>query len=185
MSQHLCNIKDLPEFYCTLQDLLYKYIDPNNPAYLRKYLFVMPGKIPDLVRESMEEEYIDIEELSLTEIHEQIMTTLQKECIRRKTAKSVERKLRFDGFVCNIFGETYHFGCIKAKGKNKSCGDNCNCKTCKSKSYFRSKSTYPKYQNKKPRQFFRQDKRPRNTFFKKRQSPNKKTNCYIFHKHGH
>jgi hypothetical protein len=94
MSQLLCNIKDLPEFYCTMQDLLYKSRDPNNHAYLRKYLSVMPGKIPDLVRERMEEEDIDIEELSLAGIHEQIMTTLQKECIRRKTAKSVKKEIR-------------------------------------------------------------------------------------------
>jgi hypothetical protein len=28
MNQILCNIKDLPEFYCTMQDLLYKSRDP-------------------------------------------------------------------------------------------------------------------------------------------------------------
>ena len=86
----MCNIKELLEFYFTMRDLLYKSRDPNNLAYLRKYLSVMPEKNSDLVREIMEEEDIDIEIFSLIGIHEQIMTTLQKECICRKTAKSVK-----------------------------------------------------------------------------------------------
>jgi hypothetical protein len=36
----------------------------------------MPGKIPDLVQERMEEGYTNIEELSVVRIHEYIMSTL-------------------------------------------------------------------------------------------------------------
>jgi hypothetical protein len=90
-----------------------------NPAYLRKYLSAMPGRIPDLVRERMEEEQIDIEEISLAGVHEQIMTTLQKECMCRKTAKSVKKQLGFDGSICDIFVETYHFGCGRSNTRRK------------------------------------------------------------------
>jgi hypothetical protein len=31
MNKRLCNIRDLLEFYCTMQDLLYKSHDPTNP----------------------------------------------------------------------------------------------------------------------------------------------------------
>lgn len=55
LSKKLCHISQLPEFLCTMQDLLYRTPDPHNVAYLRKYLSAMPGKIPDLVRERLEQ----------------------------------------------------------------------------------------------------------------------------------
>jgi len=61
-----------------MQDLLYRASDPDNVAYLRKYLSSMPGKIPDLVRELLETLNIDLEELSLEGVHENIFTTLHK-----------------------------------------------------------------------------------------------------------
>jgi hypothetical protein len=52
-------------------------------------------------------------------MHEQIMTDLQKECTHRKTTKSEKKQLRFDGSICDIFVETFHFGCGTSKQKNK------------------------------------------------------------------
>jgi hypothetical protein len=109
-----------------MQDLLYKSPDPDNVAYLRKYLSTMPGKVPDLVRDRLEELNIDITQLSLAGLHEHIVMALQKECLRRKTNKSVKKQLGFDSSVCDIFAETYHFGCNK-KNVKKDCG----CFKCK------------------------------------------------------
>jgi len=53
-----------------MQNLLYKVPDPNNTAYLRKYFSSMPGKVPDLVRQRLEDLDIDIEELSLAGLQE-------------------------------------------------------------------------------------------------------------------
>jgi hypothetical protein len=78
MSQKLCHIKKLPEYFCTMQTLLNKVPDPRNSAYLRKYLSSMPGKVPDLVRDRLEDLDIDIEDLSLAGLQEQIVTALQK-----------------------------------------------------------------------------------------------------------
>jgi hypothetical protein len=77
MNQRLCHLSQLPKFFCTMQDLLYKVPDPENVAYLRKYLSAMPGKIPDLVRDRLEDLEVDISELSLAGLHEQIVTALQ------------------------------------------------------------------------------------------------------------
>ena len=67
-----------------MQDLLYRSPDPDNVAYLRKYLSAMPGQIPDLVRERLEDLDIGLEQLSLAGLHKHVVTALQKECLRRK-----------------------------------------------------------------------------------------------------
>jgi hypothetical protein len=151
MNQRLCNLKELPELYCTMQDLLYKYHDPHNVTYLRKYLFVISGRIPDLVKEQIESKHIDIEDLSLAGLQEQIMTTLQKECMRHKTSKSVKERLGFDHSVCDIYAKTYHFGCGKNKHMKSSCGEHCKCNKCKSM----SRSFKPWYRLKKSRKFYK------------------------------
>ena len=91
----------------------------------------MPGKIPDLVRERLETLNIDLEELSLAGLHEHIVTTLQKECMRRKTNKSVNKQLGFDSNIYDVFAETYHFGCKPKQGKKESCKTDCGCFKCK------------------------------------------------------
>lgn len=101
-----------------MQNLLYKVPDPDNVAYLRKYLSAMPGKIPNLVRERLETLEISLEELSLAGLHKHIVTALQKECLTRQTNKSVKKQLGFDASICDTFAETYHFGCQK-QGKKK------------------------------------------------------------------
>ena len=104
-----------------MQDLLYRCLDPHNVAYLKKYLSSMPGKIPEMVREILEQLDVDIEDLPLAYLHENIIISLQKECLRRKTNKPVKKKLGFDAGVCDIFAETYHFGCNQHKGHKTSC----------------------------------------------------------------
>jgi len=84
MNQRLCHISQLPEFLCTMQDLLCRSPNPDNVAYLQKYLSAMPGQIPDHVREHLEDLDIGIEQLSLAGLHEHVVTTLQKECLHRK-----------------------------------------------------------------------------------------------------
>ena len=49
LSQRLCNIDYLHEYYCVMQKLLYQAIDPHNVSYPRYYIASMPGKIPDLL----------------------------------------------------------------------------------------------------------------------------------------
>jgi hypothetical protein len=115
MNQQLCHLSQLPKFFCTMQDLLYKVPDPENIAYLRKYLSAMPGKVPELVRERLDDLEIDISELSLAGLHEQIVTALQKECLRKKTNKSLKKHLGFDSSVCDVFTETFSFGCNQNK----------------------------------------------------------------------
>lgn len=81
----------------------------------------MRGRIPNLVSTGFEAENIDIENIFLTRLHEQIIFTLQKECLRKQTAKSVNKQLGFNASVCDIYVESYHFGC-KNKKKNASKG---------------------------------------------------------------
>jgi hypothetical protein len=128
MSQRLCHLKQLPEYYCTMQSLLYKVPDPRNSAYLRKYLSSMPGKVPELVRTRLEDLDIEIEDLSLAGLQEQIVTALQKECIRKKTTKSLKKHLGFDSSVCEVFNETSSFGCShQKKSPKKWSKSDCGC----------------------------------------------------------
>jgi len=53
MSQRLCDLNQLQEFYCTMQDYLYTSSDPQNPAYLRKYLSAISSRILDIVSENL------------------------------------------------------------------------------------------------------------------------------------
>jgi len=50
MSQRLCNLDLLLEYYCTMQNLYYKIPGHHNVAYLKHYIASMPGKIPELVQ---------------------------------------------------------------------------------------------------------------------------------------
>jgi len=106
-----------------MQSLLYKVPHPTNAPYLRKYLSSLLGKIPDLVRERLEDLEIDIETLS----QEQIVTTLQNECIRKKTAKSLKKHLGFDSSVCEVFNETSSFRCSNQKKHKKMSKKDCGC----------------------------------------------------------
>jgi hypothetical protein len=179
MNQQLCHISQLPEFLCTMQDLLYKSPDPDNVAYLRKYLSAMPGKVPDLVRDRFEELNIDITQLSLAGLHEHIVMALQKECLRRKTNKSVKKQLGFDSSVCDTFAETYHFGCNKKNVKKESCKKDCGCFKCKPKSRGFSK----KY----PKRFTRNNHSKKKAYFKRRPQnrQSKQSSCFICKKPGH
>lgn len=49
LSQRLCNIDYLHDYYCVMQKLLYQAADPHNVAYLRYYIASIPGKIPYLI----------------------------------------------------------------------------------------------------------------------------------------
>jgi hypothetical protein len=90
MSQKLCHIKQLPEYFCTMQSLLYKVPDPRNSAYLRKYLSSMPGKVPELVRDKTRRLRNRHRRSFSCRIARTNCHCLQKECIRRKTAKSLK-----------------------------------------------------------------------------------------------
>jgi hypothetical protein len=183
MSQKLCHISQLPEFLCTMQDLLYRCPDPDNVAYLRKYLSAMPGKIPDLVRERLEQLDVDLDDLSLAGLHEHITTTLQKECIHRKTSKSVKKQLGFDSSVCDIFVETYHFGCSPKKGRPDHCKSDCGCFKCKHRKTFRqTKGKFPKKFGSHSHNTF-----PHKAYFKRRPKPTQSshTKCYICKNPGH
>jgi hypothetical protein len=91
MKQKLCDISQLPEFFCTMQDLLYQTLDPDNTAYIRKYLVAMSGRIPDLVRETYPSEVAKMDELSLAGMQELIVKSLQKACLQRKIDKYVQK----------------------------------------------------------------------------------------------
>jgi len=181
MNQRLCHVSQLPKFLCTMQDLLYKAPDPDNVAYLRKYLSAMPGKIPDLVRERLETMEISLEELSLARLHEHIVTALQKECLRRQTNKFVKKQLGFESSICDTFAETYHFGCQKQNKKKDSCKRDCGCFKCSRKN--KSSSFTKKF----PRRFSKNTQGPRKAYFKRRSRPTqaRKTTCFICKKPSH
>jgi hypothetical protein len=162
-----------------MQDLLYRSPDPDNVAYLRKYLSAMPGQIPDLVKERLEDLDIGLEQLSLAGLHEHVVTTLQKECLHRKRNKSVKKQLGFDPNICDIFAETYHFGCKSKKLKKDSCKKDCGCFKCKPKPC-RFTKKFPKR--------FSKDKPPmRKAYFKCRPHnyKAKQSSCFICKKPGH
>jgi hypothetical protein len=176
MSQKLCDISDLKEYYCMMQGLLYKVPDPRNIAYLRKYLSSMPNPVPELTRKRLEDEDIEIDTLSLAGLQEQIIIAIQEECIRKKMAKSLKKHLNVSSSACDIFKETSNYGCFKPKAKphshNKTQKTSCNCKpVSKTKSFKKTKGFKPK----------------RKFFFRKRQFPAKphKSTCFICKKPGH
>lgn len=179
MNQKLCHISQLPEFICTIQDLLYKAPDPENVAYLRKYLSVVPRKVPNLVRDRLEELDIDIPQLSLAGLHEHIVMALQKECLRKKTNKSIKKQLGFDSSICDTFAETYHFGCNKKHPRKESCKKDCGCFKCKT----RSKGFSKKY----PKRFTRNNHSRKKAYFKRRPQNHKakQSSCFICKNPGH
>jgi hypothetical protein len=87
----------------------------------------MPGRVPDLVRDRLEDLEIDISELSLAGLHEQIVTALQKECMRKKTAKSLKKHLGFDSSVCDVLLKLTSFGCNQKKKSKKWSKTDCGC----------------------------------------------------------
>jgi len=174
MNQRLCHLSQLPKYFCTMQSLLYKVTDPSNTAYLRKYLSSLPGKILDLVKSRFEDLDIDIETLSLAGLQEQIITALQQEWMKRKTAKSLKKHLGFDTAVCEVFKETTSFGCTHQKSKpRKGTHKDCDCHNTR-KSF--------------PRKPSRRFSVPRRKFFFKRRSQHakaKSATCFICKKPGH
>jgi hypothetical protein len=120
MSQKLCDLSDLKDYYCMMQGLLYKVPDPRNTAYLRKYISSMPNPVPELTRKRLEDEDIEIETLSLAGLQEQIIIAIQEECIRKKMAKSLKKQLNVSSSACEIFKETSNYGCFKPKAKPHS-----------------------------------------------------------------
>lgn len=96
MNQELCNLRQLPEFYCTMADLLYKYHDHKNPSYLGKYLSVMPDRVPDIVCTYLYAKNIDIEDISLVGLEDHIIIALHQKCLVNKMARSLKKQLKFD-----------------------------------------------------------------------------------------
>lgn len=84
MNQELCNIKKLPKFYCTMDDLLYKSHDSQNPSNLRKYVFAIPSRVPDIVHTYLDAKNIDIEDLSFAGLQDHIIIALQKKVLREQ-----------------------------------------------------------------------------------------------------
>ena len=73
LSQRLCNIDYLQEHLCTMQKLLYQVNDPHNVAYLRYYIASMPGNIPDLINQYINEHKIKIENSSFADVQQLIV----------------------------------------------------------------------------------------------------------------
>ena len=97
----------------------------------------------------------------------------------RKKNKSVKKQLGFDSSVCDIFVETYHFGCNKKNVKRDSCKKDCGCFRCKPKSRGFSK----KY----PKRFTRNNHSKKKAYFKRRPQnhQSKQSSCFICKNSGH
>jgi hypothetical protein len=135
----------------------------------------MPNPVPELVNKRLENEDIDMETLSLAGLHEKVVTAIQQECVRMKVAKSLKKQLNLSSQSCEIFKETYSYGCFKPKAKKSSKTSSCTYHTSPKKSKpIRSK----KAKGFKPKRKF---------FFKKRRTPSKPrhSTCFICKKPGH
>ena len=133
----------------------------------------MPGKIPDLINQHIEDQKVKLETSSFAAIHQMIVTILQKECAAAKAKRNFQKQLHFSTKVCNNFPETYNFGCKKNMKKKawKSKEKSCIC----DKSPIRKKKFFPlkkKFQKKR-------------YVFRKRSKPSKKVTCFICGKEGH
>lgn len=113
-----------------MQSLLYKTLDPDNTAYPRHYLAAMPGRLPDLVKENMELNKRNIEDLSLAELEDQIILALQKECLKGRVQKNIKKQLGFNPDICNTYAKTYQFDCNKGKDKRYRQSSYCTGKNC-------------------------------------------------------
>jgi len=133
----------------------------------------LPGKVPDLVRQRLEDMEIEIDELSLVGLQEQIVIALQNECMRRKTTKSLKKHLGFDSAGCEVFTETSSFGCSHNKTSKKVHSKSCHYST-------KQRTFKPKH----PRRF----SMPKRKIFFKKRHPNarpKKSSCFICKNPGH
>ena len=93
LSQRLCNIDHLQDYYCVMQKLLYQAHDSHNPAYLIYYIASMPGKIPDLINQHIDEHKINLEGQSFAAIHQLIITILQRECAAERAKKNFKKQM--------------------------------------------------------------------------------------------
>jgi len=69
MSQRLCNLDLLRDYYYTMQIMLYKIANHQNIAYLRHYIASMPEKVPELVNRYLAMNKIQLESLSFVALH--------------------------------------------------------------------------------------------------------------------
>ena len=74
LSQRLCNIDYLHDYYCVMQKLLYQAADPHNVAYLRHYIASMLGRIPNLINQYIETNKITIENSSFAAVHQMMVS---------------------------------------------------------------------------------------------------------------
>jgi hypothetical protein len=126
MSQRLCDLNDLHKYFCTMQNLLYKLPDPTNKAYLRKYISSLPNPVPDLVRKRLEDEDISLETLSIAGLQEQVVQAIQEECIRRKNAKALKKRLGLKSSACELFETTASYGCSTKQDKKTTKKTSCH-----------------------------------------------------------
>lgn len=103
MSQRLCSLDLISEYYYTMQNLYYKIPGHLNTAYLRHYIASMPGKILELVHQSLLAQDISIDTLSLATLHHHILTILKNECASYKIKKNVKKQLHFSPVICDSF----------------------------------------------------------------------------------
>lgn len=73
MTQRLCSIDLLSEYYCTMQKIYDNIPDHQNIAYLRHYITSIPGRIPELVHQRLTSQSISIDTLSLASLHHHIL----------------------------------------------------------------------------------------------------------------
>ena len=75
MSARICDLNKSEEYFFYMQKLLISFSNANKPAYLKHYLRIFHGHVPDVVEHHLKDKNIPLSGLSLAQLHGFIMET--------------------------------------------------------------------------------------------------------------
>ena len=83
MSARLCDLSKSEDYFCYMQNRLVSLGKSGEPAYLKHYLRIFPGHVPDAVEQFLKDKHIDLRGMSLPQLHAYILETWQEHCLER------------------------------------------------------------------------------------------------------
>ena len=91
MTARLCNLSQAQQYFCYMQKLLISAGKANDLAYLKHYLRIFPGHVPDAVEKFMKDKSLSYQNLSIAQLHQYIMETWQEHCLSKRVEKDFKR----------------------------------------------------------------------------------------------
>ena len=85
MSAKICDLNKSEEYFFYMQKLLISSGNVDKPAYLKHYLRIFRGHVPDVVEQHLKDKIIPLSCLSLPQLHGFIMVTWQSTLSRERS----------------------------------------------------------------------------------------------------